>query len=184
VAQTGAAGSVQVQSARREVPAKSGGGGVGRVIGAVFVLLILAAAGVGGAVATGVIDLGIDIGGDGDDVEPSPAVTVDADDGLLKGGIVEVAELTAERGTARLVLRPPDQATLDLRAVGGDYKVGWDGSGKLELVGLEAGLYKTKVKPKAGGGASRATLEIEPGSNCTYSFDLNQAEEWQKDCGE
>ena len=95
---------------------------------------------------------------------------------------MEVAELTESRGTARLIVQPPGQAVVDIRASMGDFKESWNGAGRLELIGLEAGTYKTKVKPRAGGSAMRGTLEVEPGSDCTYIFDLKQGEEWQKDC--
>lgn len=175
VAQAGGASGVKLQSARREEPKK---GGAGKVIGLVIGLLVLAGAGVGGAIATGVIDLGG--GGGGGGTAPTPPAPATA--GMQSGGTVQVAELTKERATVRLIVRPPNQATVDIRAAVGDYKEAWDGSGKLELVGLDAGMYKTKVKPKAGGSAQRGTLDIEAGSDCTYIFDMKQGEEWQKDC--
>jgi len=176
VAAAGSPVPIQVQSARRE---PSSGAGAGKAVALVVGLLVLAGAGVGGAVATGVIDLG---GGGPDAPVESPPSQPVAGSGLVSGGTIEVAELTAERGTARLVVRPPGQATVDIRASVGDFKTSWDGTGRLELAGLEAGTYKTKVKPADGGPSQRGTFEVEAGGDCTYVLDTTQGEEWKKDC--
>lgn len=151
-------------------------GSPGRTVGVALAVALVLVAVVGGAVATGVVELG-----DAPEPVPAPATTPD-EAGLLQAGTVEVAELNENRGIARLIVQPPGQAVVDIRASMGDFKQSWNGAGRLEFIGLEAGTYKTKVKPRAGGSAMRGTLEVEPGSDCTYIFDLKQGEEWQKDC--
>jgi serine/threonine protein kinase len=167
---------VALQSARREEPARSGGGVMKAVIGLV-VLLILGGGAVGGLIATGVIDLGG--GGTAPDpvakaTPPGPAAS-----DMQGGGTVQVADPGPGKGTATLTLKPPGAATVNLRESIGDYEIDWDGTGKLELVGLPAGTYKTKVKPKAGGSAARATLDVQDGKSCSFVFDL-KAEEWSQ----
>jgi hypothetical protein len=63
-------------------------------------------------------------------------------------------------------------------AVSGDYKETWNSEGALELVGLPAGKYKTKVTPAGGGGSARATFEVKDGEACELTFDSNQGGDW------
>jgi hypothetical protein len=56
----------------------------------------------------------------------------------------------------------------------------WDGSGRLELLGLEPGTYQTKIAPHSGS-SRRATFDVKGGETCTYTFDTRKdGEEWEK----
>ena len=81
-------------------------------------------------------------------------------------------------------MRPPGQSEVRITAVTGDFKETWNSSGTLELVGLPAGKYKTKISP-TGGKSYRATFEVKSGQACELTFDTKGGSEWvEGDCGE
>ncbi len=152
-----------------------------RVAIAVVGLLILAA-GAGGVV------MGLGLLDDNGSVEVPPVP--DAGGPAKKvsgraGGRVEVGPVEAGRGTVVLRVRPPGQSSVRITAIGSDFKEEWNSTGALELVGLPAGKYKTKVTPAAGGSAARATFEVKDGQACELTFDTNKGGEWAEgNCGD
>jgi hypothetical protein len=127
----------------------------------------------GGAAAFG---LGL-VGGDGSGGS-EPAAAEGAKPEGRSGGRVKVGPVEAGRGTVILRVRPPGQSVVRVTAVSGDYKETWNSEGALELVGLPAGKYKTKVTPAGGGGSARATFEVKDGEACELTFDSNQGGDW------
>ena len=61
----------------------------------------------------------------------------------------------------------------------GEFKEEWNSTGALELVGLPAGMYKTKVSPQGGGASSRATFEVKDGEACELTYSAKKGSEWQ-----
>lgn len=144
-------------------PKKSGGAGkaVGVVVGLLMVLVIVGGGGAGAAWYLGLL---------GPSAEEPPLVEEPSTDAAAgaPGGRIEVGPLDGSTGSLTLTLATPGGATVSINSVTG-FKQDWDGSGQLELVGLPAGTYKTKVSP-AKGPASRGTLEVVAGQTCTYVF--------------
>lgn len=154
-------------------PAKSGGGGK-LVIGLVALVVIGVIVMGGGFFAA--TRMGIIGGGASPD---DPTTAVDAGAGV-PGGQIEVAALDGTNGTLSLALLPPGSGSVSISS-GTGFKQDWDGSGRLELIGLAPGTYKTKVKPAAGS-AFRGTLEVQAGKTCSYVFPTTQDDaEWTAD---
>ena len=100
------------------------------------------------------------------------------------GGVVEVEPLGPGNGAVVLRVRPPGQSAVRITSVSGDYKEQWNSTGVLELVGLPAGKYKTKVSP-LDGKSLRLTFEVKAGQSCELTLDINAGEEWVVGtCGE
>ena len=95
----------------------------------------------------------------------------------VPGGRVEVGPMDGTNGALSLVLDPEGAGAVALSSVTG-FKQDWDGTGRLDLVGLPPGTYKTKVSP-ASGSALRGTLEVKAGLTCSYVFPTTGGEsEW------
>ena len=134
-------------------------------------LLLVAVVGVGAVIAGG-----LGLGGMGG-TEPAPTTPI-ATGEIVPGGVIQVGEMNGAAGTLKLTLRPPARAVVTITSAVGDFKKEWDGSGVIELVGLDSGTYRTKVTPKTGQSV-RATLDVQPGKTCSYTFELGKSEEWQ-----
>lgn len=153
-----------------DAPPRSGGGFIKLLVAALALLLVV---GAGGAVVvlSGVLTR------DGSSLPDGEGVPGDASKGGRK---VEIATLGPSVGVATLVILPPGKAEVDVRAMGGSMKEEWDGSGRLELLGLEPGTYQTKIAPHSGS-SRRATFDVKGGETCTYTFDTRKdGEEWEK----
>ncbi len=150
----------------------------GLMLGLLFVALLLGGVGVGAAMLLPSLTSG-----------PTPVdpvtPTAQPEEELRSGGVLELGPVDAGHGAVALRVVParPDLA-ITVRATMGDFREKWDGTGTLELVGLEAGTYRTKIV-SAAERAIRATFEVEPGRTCSLTFDLTGGEEWQvSDCSE
>ena len=156
---------------RTPPPPSGGSGGMGKIIGLVVGLLVVVGGGAGAAIGLGLVG-----GDDGGSTAPSgngPAPKVEG----RGAGKVEVGPLSDSTGTVILRVRPPGQASVRISAVGGDFKETWNGGGALELIGLEAGTYRTKISP-TGGSALRATFDVKGGQACELTFDTKKSGEW------
>jgi serine/threonine-protein kinase len=148
--------------------ASSGGGSIGKIIAVMALLGLLALGGGAALVFSGVLS---------GDPGPNPEAGAKAGSkGEIGGRVIEVAPMDASRGKVVLLLQPPGKAEVSLVS---PVKAEWDGSGRLELVGAEAGQYRTKVTP-IGGTASRVNFEAVAGQACTYTFDVKQGTEWTR----
>ena len=100
------------------------------------------------------------------------------------GGRVEVGPSGPGNGTVILRVRPPGKASVRISKRGSDYKEEWNSTGALELVGLPAGTYNTKVSP-LNGKSLRATFEVKPGEACELTLDTAAGSDWVVGaCGE
>jgi hypothetical protein len=89
----------------------------------------------------------------------------------LAGGVVEVQPPAADRGVLVLDVSPRGAASVRISSILG-YEASWAGTEQtLELRGLTAGIYTTKVSPLAGP-SIRDTVEVVPGRACTYKLDV------------
>jgi hypothetical protein len=149
---------------------------VTRISIAVFCVLFVLA-GVGGAVfGLGLLD---DAGGTSGEAD-GPSQKVAGRD----GGRVEVGPSGPGNGTVILRVRPPGKSSVRITRRGSDYKEKWNSTAALELVGLPAGLYETKVSP-LNGKSLRATFEVNPGQACELTLDTTAGSEWVVgDCGD
>jgi serine/threonine protein kinase len=147
-------------------PPPSGGSGAVRVVGAVLVIAFVLGGGAGVGFANGWFDA------DTSDVTPGAGPGTSELDGR-SGGRVDVGPNEPGRGTVVLRVRPPGQSVVDIKANPGDFKETWNSNGALELVGLPAGRYKTKVSPGSGGSSTRATFVVKDGESCELTFDVS-----------
>lgn len=100
------------------------------------------------------------------------------------GGRVEVGPTAPGNGTVVLRVRPPSKSEVRITAVSGSFKETWNSSGVLELVGLPAGKYKTKVSPK-GGKSFFSTFEVKDNQACELTLDIKSSTDWNEgECGE
>jgi serine/threonine-protein kinase len=166
--------SARKAPAPRTPPPKSSGGsgGLGKIIAVMVVLIILAGGGVGAVIGLGLLD-DMKEGKDGATATSGSAPT---DEGRGPGR-VEVGPVSASTGTVVLRVRPPGKSTVRISAVTGDFKETWNGGGALELIGLDAGTYRTKISPR-GGAAVRATFDVKAGELCELTFDTKNNAEW------
>lgn len=148
--------------AARPAPKASGGGGkaVGLIVGLLVVLLIVGGGGAGAAWYLGVLP--------GSEPAPPPEADPVGSASGAPGGRIEVGPMDGTNGALTLSLATPGGASVSINSVTG-FKQDWDGSGRLELVGLPAGTYKTKVSPVKGP-AARGTLDVVAGQTCSYVF--------------
>ncbi|MCK6507887.1 hypothetical protein L6R53_31725, partial [Myxococcota bacterium] len=156
-------------------PKKSGGGG--KLVVALVALVVIGVVVVGGGLAVA-WSMGLFGSGGGQVAEPIevPPPVETADRGA-PGGRIEVGPMDGSNGALVLALEPAGSAAVSLSSVTG-FKQDWDGTGRLELVGLSPGTYKTKVAP-ATGSALRGTLEVKAGQTCSYVFPTTGGEsEW------
>ena len=109
------------------------------------------------------------------DEAPEPAVPEG-----IPGQRLIYGEGTVDPGTIILKLEGA-RASVKIDATTSDFEEVWDGSGALEVVGLPAGVYKTRIK--SAGGTVRTTVESVPEQICTYTFTVGGGgEEWNRDC--
>jgi len=154
----------------------SGSGGIGKIVALLFVLFLLGGGAVGAAWFFGVF------GGKTVTPPPVPASAEHKPTGR-EGGTVEVGPADGEgRGALVLKVEPAGSATVEIRANKGDYREEWNSSGVLELVGMEAGSYKTKVTPVTGSG-HRGVVEVKAGMRCEYTFQAAKNEWTDGSCG-
>lgn len=157
---------------KKPAAAPSSGGGMGKVIGAVVGLAVLAGLGVGAVFGLGLLD----------GPTQAPQTNTGTPDASGQpagrdGGRVEVAPISAERGSVILRVRPPGKSSVKISAASGSFSEEWNTSGALELVGLEAGVYKTKISPLSGT-SMRATFDVQAGQICELTFDSAKGGEW------
>lgn len=156
-------------------PAHPRRGGAGRVIGVLVGLVVALAIVVGGGLAAAWSMGLLGPAADGPVEEP-----VEAGERGVAGGTIEVGPMDGTNGALSLSLKVPGGALVSISSVTG-FKQDWDGSGRLDLVGLAPGTYKTKVS-KAGGPAARGTLEVKAGQKCSYVFPNDkEGGEWISD---
>lgn len=153
-----------------EAVAKKSGTGKLVLVAAVLVAVVL---GGGGFAVSRVLGAGKD-GADQDvsgEVHKVPANAV-------PGGMITVGEVGADAGTLVLTLQPPGKAFVSITSFTG-FKKDWDGTGKLEIVGLPSGTYRTKISPLQGRSV-RNTVEVEANKSCSYVFSLGGGQEWKR----
>ncbi len=110
--------------------------------------------------------------------QPPPVAREDAVEGI-SGQRIELGTPGPDAGTVILQITGGVQS-VKLNASTGDYEQIWDGTGELELVGLPAGVYRTKIKADS---TARSTIESVPEKTCRYTFRVDQgASEWESDC--
>lgn len=144
-----------------------------RIVVAVIAMVVVLGGAAGAAIGLGLLE---DNGG-GDDTPVLKDNAKPKPEGR-SGGRVKVGPVEAGRGTAVLRVRPPGQSVVRITAVAGEFKETWNSKGALELVGLPAGTYKTKVTP-TGGSSKRSTLEVKDGEACEYTFDASAGGDWK-----
>ncbi len=152
--------------APQPAPAK---GGKGLIVG-VAGLVILLVVGVGAGVAL--------LGKEDPPEQPVVNTPVEPAQPAAKappGGRYEIGAMDGTTATLKLTLASPSLVTLD--SVTADFKQEWDGSGTLELVGIPSGSYKTRVDH--AGKAIRATLKLDAGKTCSFTFDAAKGDEWE-----
>ena len=144
---------------------------------AVFALLFLVAGGAGAVFGLGLLD------GDG----PAAGGSAKAPEKKVSGrdgGRIDVGPTAPGNGTVVLRVRPPNRSEVRITAVSGSFKETWNSSGVLELVGLPAGKYKTKVSPKDGK-SFFSTFEVKDNQACELTLDTNSSTDWAVGtCGE
>ena len=154
----------------------SGSGAVGKIVALLFVLFLLGGGAVGAAWFFGVF------GAKTVTPPPVPATAEHKPTGR-EGGTVEVGPADGQgRGALILKVEPAGSATVEIRANKGEYREEWNSSGVLELVGMEAGSYKTKVTPVSGSG-HRGVVEVKAGMRCEYTFQAAKNEWTDGSCG-
>ena len=94
------------------------------------------------------------------------------------GGRIETEQAGGEGGTLVLNLSGSGPAKVTISAVLTGYNFRWDGTGKLELIDLESGTYRARIR------TSDATIglaaKVERGRSCAYLYDLDSgSEEWE-----
>jgi hypothetical protein len=95
----------------------------------------------------------------------------------LPGGSYPQGPPGPNSGTIGLSLAQSGGATVIMTDALG-FRFVWDGTGNVELGGMKAGSYRSKVAPKEGE-AIRGTLDVQAGLSCVYSWDLRGGEqEW------
>ena len=72
-------------------------------------------------------------------------------------------------------------AKVTISAVLSGYNFRWDGTGTLELVGLEAGQYRTRIRTEETTIGLQAT--VENGRQCAYRYKLDSENEAWEDEG-
>ena len=90
------------------------------------------------------------------------------------GGRIEVGPMDGTTGTLSLTMGTP--AAVSITSVTG-FKQDWNGKGPLELVGLPAGNYRTKIT--VGTEAKRLALDVVAGKTCAFAFDDASKDEWE-----
>ncbi|NOY27482.1 MAG: protein kinase [Oligoflexia bacterium] len=101
-------------------------------------------------------------------------------DGAVPGGTIEIGAMDGTNGAISLVLNPPDSGQVSVSS-GTGFRQSWDGTGRLTLIGLTPGIYKTKVS-RSSGSTIRGTLDVRAGKTCSYVFSTTQDDaEWTAD---
>ena len=114
----------------------------------------------------------------GDDQE---AVVVDEAPKYSPGGRIETGEAEDGGGTLVIDLEGKGPAKVTISAVLSGYNFRWDGTGTLELVGLEPGEYRTRVRTEETTIGLQAT--VENGRQCAYRYNLDSGSEAWDDEG-
>lgn len=155
-------------------PAPAPSGGMGKIIGISAVLGVLLVVGVAGLLFRGgdaPTDAPVTSGADANPTPPKPA---EPDASAPPGGRYEIGPMDGANGSLTLTLGSP--SPVSITSVTG-FKHEWDGTGTLELVGLPAGNYRTKIT--VGSEAKRLALDVVAGKNCTFAFEGASSDEWE-----
>ncbi len=107
---------------------------------------------------------------------PAPSSDGPALEEAVPGGVIEVGPSGPDRGV--LVLDAIEPGAASVRIASPTWATLWAGTEPtLELRGLPAGDYSTRVTP-SGGSAIRDTVEVRAGQTCRYTFASGQATKW------
>ncbi|MDG1483771.1 MAG: protein kinase [Myxococcota bacterium] len=168
--------TTEVPSAASPKPSSQGkasGGGIGKWI----LLGLLGVLAVGGGVVVTVMKAIEPT--ESADPEVTPEVIAEPEVEGIDGQVIAIGSIGPDAGTVILTVDGAVQS-VKLNASSGDYEEVWNGTGELELVGLPAGVYRTKIKSDS---TARSTIESVPEKTCRYTFRVNQgASEWESDC--
>jgi len=113
--------------------------------------------------------------------EEQEAVVVDKAPKYRPGGRIETGEAADGGGTLVIDLDGAGPAKVTISAVLSGFNFRWDGTGTLELVGLEAGQYRTRVRTDESTIGLQAT--VENGRQCAYRYNLDAGSEAWDDEG-
>ena len=107
--------------------------------------------------------------------ETPEAVVVDEAPKYSPGGRFESGAGEDGGGTLVMSLDGGGPAKVTISAVLSGYNFRWDGTGTLELVGLEAGQYRTRIRTEETTIGLQAT--VENGRQCAYRYNLDSENE-------
>ena len=113
--------------------------------------------------------------------EEEAAVVVDTAPKYSPGGRIETGEAEDGGGALVIDLEGKGPAKVTISAVLSGYNFRWDGTGTLELVGLEPGEYRTRVRTDETTIGLQAT--VENGRQCAYRYNLDSGSEAWEDEG-
>ena len=110
--------------------------------------------------------------------EDEAEVVVDTAPKYSPGGRIETGEVEDGGGTLVIDLEGTGPAKVTISAVLSGYNFRWDGTGTLELVGLEPGEYRARVRTDETTVGLQAT--VENGRQCAYRYNLDsRSDAWE-----
>ena len=113
--------------------------------------------------------------------ETEQTVVVDQAPKYSPGGRIETGDAVGEGGTLVIDLEGKGPAKVTISAVLSGFNFRWDGTNTLELIGLEPGQYRARIRTDETTIGLQAT--VETGRQCAYRYDLDSGGEAWVDVG-